>query len=60
MDKIRLLVIDEKKSTVEIEVDKYQFRRLGIDVNQLKEHKYKSELNSTVTNFLKSFKERKD
>lgn len=60
MDKIRLLVIDEKKSTIEIEVDKYQFKRLGIDVSQLKGHKYKSELNSTVTNFLKSFKERND
>lgn len=60
MDKIRLLVIDEKKSTIEIEIDKYQFKRLGIDVSQLKEHKYKSELNSTVTNFLKSFKEGKD
>lgn len=57
MKKIRLLVIDEKKNSIEIEVDSFQFQRLGIDTKQVKEHKYKSELNTTVTNFLKSFKE---
>lgn len=57
MKKIKLLIIDEKMTSIEIEVNNQQFQLLGIDKTKAKEHKYKSELNSTVTKFLKSFKE---
>lgn len=57
MNKIKLLIIDEKMTSVEVEMNNQQFQLLGIDKTKVKEHKYKSELNSTVTKFLKSFKE---
>lgn len=59
MRTMRLLVIDSKMQSVEIEVNIHQFKMLGIDPQKSKEHKYKSELNTTVTRFLNSFKEEK-
>lgn len=57
MNKIKLLIIDEKMTSIEVEINNQQFQLLGIDKTKAFEHKYKSELNSTVTKFLKSFKE---
>lgn len=57
MNKIKLLIIDEKMTSIEVEINNQQFQLLGIDKTKAIEHKYKSELNSTVTKFLKSFKE---
>ncbi len=53
---IKLLLIDEKRNSIVVELSEPQFRSLGIDKIQIKEHSKRTELNQTVTDFLNSCK----
>jgi hypothetical protein len=53
---IKLLLIDEKKNSIVVDLSESQFTSLGIDKDNIKEHSKRSDLNQTVTDFLNSFK----
>lgn len=52
MEKLKLLIIDKEMTLTEIEVNGYQFRSLGIDLNKVTKHTSKRELNKTITKFI--------
>lgn len=56
MKTIKLLIVDEKMRTTEIEINPFQFQSLGIDLTNVKEHDKKRDLNITITDYLDSFK----
>lgn len=49
---LKLMIIDEKMRTIEIEINSLQFQSLGIDLSKVKEHEGKRELNNTITDFI--------
>lgn len=57
MEKLRLMLVDEKMNTVEFEVSKIQFQRLGLDLTKITKHNKKRDLNITITRYLDSFNE---
>lgn len=52
MKTLRLMIIDERMSATEIEINKLQFDSLGIDLSKVKKHDSKRDLNKTITEFL--------
>lgn len=54
MKNIRLLLVDEKMNTVEIEIEQWQFRNLGIKQENVKKHKSKTALNKEIADFILS------
>lgn len=54
VEKLRLLVVDEKMRTAEILIEPWIFRQLGITADIVKTHKSKSALNTEITKFLNS------
>lgn len=52
MKTLRLMIIDEKMGTTEIEINKLQFQSLGVDLSKVINHESKRELNKTITKFL--------
>ena len=52
MPKLRLLLIDEKMQTAEIEIEPWLFKQLQITSDIVKRHESKSSLNRCVTEFL--------
>ena len=56
MKVIKLLIVDEKMNTTEIEINSLQFKSMGIDLTKVKKHSKKRDLNITITEYLDSFK----
>ena len=52
MQKVRLLLIDEKMQTAEVELEPWLFKQLRITSDLVKRHESKSSLNRCVTEFL--------
>ena len=52
MPKLKLLLIDEKMQTAEIEIEPWLFKQLQITSDIVKRHESKSSLNKCVTEFL--------
>lgn len=52
MKTLKLLIVDKKMNTTEIEINSLQFQSLGIDLSNVKEHKGKRELNNTIAEFI--------
>lgn len=50
--KIKLLIMDNKMNTAEIELEHWQYRSLGITPDIVKKHESKSSLNRCVTEFI--------
>ena len=46
------MVIDQKKNTVELDMDVHLYRTLGIKGTNIKKHKKRVDLNQSVTEFL--------
>ena len=55
MKVIKLLIIDEKMNTTEIEINSLQFKSMGIDLSKVKKHSKKRDLNVSITEFLEGF-----
>lgn len=53
---IKLLLIDEKRQSIVLNLTEQQFRCLNIDKTQIKKHQKRIDLNQTVTEYLNSFK----
>ena len=49
---MKVLLVDQKRNTVEIELDSGLYRMLGIKQENIKQHKKRVDLNQTVTDFL--------
>lgn len=56
MNKLKLMVVDGFMNSCEIEIDRKQFEKLGIEENKIKKNIKKRDLNVEITEFLKSFK----
>jgi len=54
---IKLLLIDEKAQSVEVELSLIQFKSLNIEKDKIKKNIKKSDLNRAVTEFLNKCKE---
>lgn len=54
MKKLKLLIIDEKLRSTEINIEPWLFRQLNINAEHVKENKNKTALNKTVTEFIKN------
>lgn len=52
MEKIKLLVIDEKMNTARVEVGLEILKQLGVIKENVKKHSRKSHLNREITSFL--------
>ena len=52
MEKIRLLLIDEKMNSIIVELEPWQFKQLHINKDDIKKHKSRSSLNKSVATFL--------
>lgn len=52
--KKKMLLIDQKMNSVEIEISETAFRLLNVDYSKIQKHDMKRELNTTITNFLKA------
>ena len=50
--KTKMLLIDQKMNSVEIEVTETTFRLLNVDYSKIQKHEMKRALNSTITKFL--------
>ena len=55
-NKLKLLLIDEKMRTAEIEIEPWIFKQLNITADMVKTHKSKSAFNREVTKFLNQYK----
>ena len=51
-EKVRVIVIDENRNSVELEMDIHLYRTLGIKGSNIKKHKKRIDLNKSVTEFL--------
>lgn len=49
---ITVLLVDQQRNTVELELDSGLYRMLGIKQENIKKHDKRTELNNTVTAFL--------
>lgn len=59
MKNIKLMIIDSKMNSTEIEINSLQFKSMGIDLSKVKKHTSKRELNKEITKFIESCKEEK-
>lgn len=50
--KVRIIIIDENRNSVELEMDRHLYRMLGIKGTNIKTHKRRIDLNKSVTEFL--------
>lgn len=50
--KIRVMIIDQNKNTVETDMDIHLYRSIGIKGENIKQHRKRTELNQSVTEFL--------
>lgn len=58
MRKLKLLVIDNKMNSVEVEIEEWVFKQMGISPKDINQNKSKSALNRSVTEFLKNSEEK--
>lgn len=54
MEKIELLIIDKNKNSVMVELEKWQFKGLGINKENVKAHKTKGSIQKELTEFFKT------
>ena len=52
----KILLIDEKMNTVEIEVNQTILKNLGINSGNVKHHKSRRQLNNEITKYLENIK----
>lgn len=57
MKTIKLIIIDEKMNSVEVEINSLQYKSMGLDLSKVKKHEKKRDLNMTITEFLEKNKE---
>lgn len=50
--KIKVLLLDEKMNTAEIEIEQWLFKQLRITSDIVKKHNSKSSLNKCITEFV--------
>lgn len=58
VNKLRVMIIDENKNTVEIDMDIHLYRSLGIKGKNIKQHKRRIDLNQSVTKFLNNIQDK--
>lgn len=49
------MLVDKDMNTIEFEINKLQFKSLGLDLTKIKNHEGKRDLNVTITKFIESF-----
>ena len=54
MEKIKLLILDQKMNSAEVEIEPWLFKQLRITSDIVKKHENKSSLNKCVTEFIKN------
>ena len=52
----KILLIDEKMNTVEIEVNQTILKNLGLNSGNVKHHKSRRQLNNEITKYLENIK----
>lgn len=55
MKTVKVLIIDENRNTVSVDMDVWLYKRLNIKNEDIKRHKSHSALNKTVIDFIKTF-----